>query len=116
MTEPYENVLRKSLDTADRHQKLGKVSKLTMFLAIGFIVVGELNIVPAMIYMRTMDKYLLFVASFVAGIMFLCGLTAILISTSLRNTQVILRAIQLSSEAAATTGSASAGLSDRREG
>jgi hypothetical protein len=102
MTEAYENVLRKSLDIADRRQKLGKASKLSMFLAIGFIVVGELNIVPAMIYMRTMDKYLLFVASFVALIMFLCGLTAILISISHRNTQTILRSIQLASEGAGT--------------
>jgi hypothetical protein len=114
MTEAYENVLRKSLDIADRRQKLGKASKLTMFLAIFFIVVGELNIVPAMIYMRTMDKYLLFVASFVAGIMFLCGLTTVLISVSLRNTQVILRAIQLSAEAASSAGSASASLSSKQ--
>lgn len=115
MTEAYEDVLRKSLDAADRRQKLSKASKLTMFLAIGFIVVGELNIVPAMIYMRTMDKYLLFVASFVAGIMFLCGLTTVLISVSLRNTQVILRAIQLSAEAAGARAAASAGHTDKQQ-
>ncbi|MGA2216903.1 MAG: hypothetical protein ABSG51_02400 [Terracidiphilus sp.] len=100
MTEAYENVLRKSLDIADRRQKLGKASKLALFLGIGFIVVGELNIVPAIMYMRVMDKYLLFVATFVGAMMFLCGLSALVISISHRNTQTILRAIQLASDAA----------------
>ncbi|MGA9673549.1 MAG: hypothetical protein WBQ94_30440 [Terracidiphilus sp.] len=99
MAEAYENVLRKSLDIADRKQKLGRASKVALFIGIGFIVVGEISIVPAMINMRVMDKYLLYVATVVAGTMFMCGLASILIAISHRNTQLILRAIQLASEA-----------------
>jgi hypothetical protein len=113
MTEAYENVLRKSLDIADRKQRLGKASKLALFLGIGFIVVGELNIVPAMMYMRVMDKYVLFVASFVAATMFACGLVSILISVAHKNTQTILRAIQLAADAAGTAPALPEGLNKR---
>jgi len=117
MTEAYENVLRKSLDIADRKQKMGKASRLALILGIAFIVVGEINIVPAMVYMRVMDKYLLYVVTFVAATMFMCGLASILIAVAHKNTQLILRAIQLASETAGpAAASAVSGSIGKREG
>jgi hypothetical protein len=117
MVEAYENVLRKSLDIADRNRKMGKASRLALILGIAFIVVGEVNIVPAMIYMRVMDKYLLYVVTFVAGTMFLCGLASILVAVSHKNTQIILRAIQLASDTGGTApASPHSGTLDKREG
>jgi uncharacterized membrane protein HdeD (DUF308 family) len=106
MAEPYEDVLRKSLDIADRRQKLSKAAKLSLILGIAFLVLGEVIIVPAMMNLKAIDKdYGLYIVTFVAAAMFVSGLAAMIIAVSLRNTQAILHAIQLASEAAGTASS-----------
>jgi hypothetical protein len=88
MTEAYENVLRKSLDIADRRQKLGKASKLSLILGIAFLFVGEVIIVPAMMNLRAIDKgYSIYVVTVVAGALFIAGLALVVIAVSHRNTQ-----------------------------
>jgi hypothetical protein len=107
MTEAYENVLRKSLDIADRRKKLGKASILSLILGIAFLLVGEVIIVPAMMNLRAIDKnYGLYVVTVVAGALFMTGLALLVIAVSHRNTVTILRAIQLVSDDAGTTAAA----------
>ncbi|MGA2649482.1 MAG: hypothetical protein ABSF28_03115 [Terracidiphilus sp.] len=116
MTEAYENVLRKSLDIADRRQKLGKASKLSLILGIAFLFVGEVIIVPAMMNLRAIDKgYSIYVVTVVAGALFIAGLALVVIAVSHRNTLLILRAIQLASETPETAVAASVGLSGKRD-
>ena len=118
MAEAYENVLRKSLDMADRKQKMDKASRLALILGVAFLVVGEIIIVPAMMNLKAIDKgYGLYIVTFVAAAMFISGLAAMIIAVSLRNTQLILRAIQLASEAAGpAAASALSGSIGKREG
>jgi protein-S-isoprenylcysteine O-methyltransferase Ste14 len=100
MAEAHETVLRKSLDEADRRRRLSKAS---LIIGIVFLAAAELGIVPAFAHLRAIDNEFLYAAIIVvAGAIFISGLALIIIAVSHRNTQLILRAIQLASEAAGT--------------
>jgi hypothetical protein len=118
MAEPYEDVLRKSLDIADRRKKLGKASKLSLIVGIAFLFVGEVIIVPAMMNLRAIDKdYGIYVVTVVAGVFFIAGLALFVVAVSHRNTVTILRAIALLSESSAEKEFTQppAGTSDKQE-
>jgi uncharacterized membrane protein HdeD (DUF308 family) len=113
MAEAYETVLRKSLDMADRRQKLSKRWRLSLIVGIALIAAGEIAIAPPFAHMRAIDNNVIYVATIVVGGgLFMGGLALIVIAVSYRNTQLILRAIQLASEAAGTRSEpASSGMS-----
>ncbi|MGD0903875.1 MAG: hypothetical protein ABR924_13130 [Terracidiphilus sp.] len=109
MTEAYETILRKSLDSVDRRQKWMKI------IAVVFIVLGGGNAALGMINLQ--DMRLLYIATFVGLVVWTGGLAIATIGVSNRNAQLILQAITLVSEA---NGDASARPSretpGRREG
>lgn len=100
MTEAYESVLRKALDSADRRGKLVK-----WFKAIGlvFIVLGAVSIWGGMENVRELRPDILYIATCAGMVLFFTGLFVCNIAISVRNTQLILRAVSLVSSA---TGSA----------
>jgi hypothetical protein len=91
MTEAYEAVLRKSLDSVDRRQKWMKI------IAVVFIVLGGGNAALAMINLQ--DMRLLYIATFVGLVLWTGGLAVAILGVSGRNAQLILQAIALISEA-----------------
>jgi hypothetical protein len=95
MTETYESILRKSLDSVDRRQKWMKI------LAAAFIALGGGNVALAMIYLQ--DLRMLYIATFVGLILWTGGLAIAILGVSNRNAQLVLRAITLVSEAAGNT-------------
>ncbi|MGA9069122.1 MAG: hypothetical protein WB424_02635 [Terracidiphilus sp.] len=91
MTEAYEAVLRKSLDTVDRRQRWMKI------IAVVFIILGGGNVALAMIYLQ--DLKMLYIATFVGLILWTGGLAVAVLGVSNRNAQLLLQAIALLSEA-----------------
>jgi hypothetical protein len=91
MTEAYEAILRKSLDSVDRRQKWMKI------IAVVFIVLGGGNAALAMINLQ--DLRLLYIATFVGLVVWTGGLAIATIGVSNRNAQLVLQAIALVSEA-----------------
>jgi hypothetical protein len=91
MAENYESTLRKSLDSVDRQRKWMKI------IAVIFIVLGGGNVALAMIYLQ--DLKMLYIATFVGLILWTGGLAIAILGVSNRNTQLILQAIALVSEA-----------------
>ena len=110
MTEAYEVVLRKSLDSVDRRQKKMKI------IAIVFIVLAAASSALAMINLT--DMRLLYIATFVGMTWWTCGLAVAILGNSNRNAQLTLRAIALLSESVAEKGSAqpAAGNSGKQQG
>jgi hypothetical protein len=95
MTEAYEAVLRKSLDTVDRRQRWMKM------IAVVFIILGGGNVALAMIYLQ--DLKMLYIATFVGLILWTGGLAVAVLGVSNRNAQLVLQAIALLSEASKKT-------------
>jgi hypothetical protein len=91
MTEAYEAILRKSLDSVDRRQKWMKI------IAVVFIVLGGGNAALAMINLQ--DLRLLYIATFVGLVVWTGGLAVAILGVSNRNAQLVLQAIALVSEA-----------------
>jgi hypothetical protein len=91
VTEAYENLLRKSLDSVDRRQKWFKI------IAIVFIVLGCGNAAMAMIYIQ--DMRLLYIATFAGLIWWTGGLAVAILGVTNRNTWLILRALALNARA-----------------
>jgi uncharacterized membrane protein len=87
MTEPSENILRKTLDAVDRRQRWMKV------LAVAFFVLGGGNTALAMVNLQ--DMRLLYIATFVGMVLWTGGLALAIMSVSYRNARLILRAIML---------------------
>jgi hypothetical protein len=91
MTEAYESILRKSLDSVDRRQKWMKV------VAVVMIVLGCANVAFAMASLQ--DMRLLYIATFVGLIFWTGGLAVAILGVSNRNAQLVLRALALVLEA-----------------
>jgi hypothetical protein len=102
MTEPRENILRKSLDAVDRRQRWMKI------IAVAFFVLGGGNIALAFIYLQEMR--LLYIATFVGLVLWTGGLAIAIMGVSYKNARLILRAITLLSE-----GSGNANLRHEHE-
>jgi hypothetical protein len=109
MTEAYEVVLRKSLDSVDRRQKKMKI------IAIVFIVLAAASSALAMINLT--DMRLLYIATFVGMTWWTCGLAVAILANSNRNAQLTLRSIALLSESVAQKESAQSTpeTSDRKQ-
>jgi hypothetical protein len=91
MTEPSENILRKSLDSVDRRQRWIKT------ISVAFVVLGSANTALAMIYLQ--DMRLLYIATFVGLVLWTGGLALAVMAVSYRNARLILRAVALLSDA-----------------
>ena len=109
MTEAYEVVLRKSLDSVDRRQKWMKI------IAVVFIVLAAASSALAMINLT--DMRLLYIATFVGMTWWTCGLAVAILANSNRNAQLTLRSIALLSESVAQKESAQSTpeTSDRKQ-
>jgi len=109
MTEAYEAVLRKSLDSVDRRQKKMKI------IAVVFIVLAAASSALAMINLT--DMRLLYIATFVGMTWWTCGLAVAILANSNRNAQLTLRSIALLSESVAQKESAQSTpeTSDRKQ-
>ncbi|MGA2672317.1 MAG: hypothetical protein ABSE99_03735 [Terracidiphilus sp.] len=109
MTEAYEKILRKSLDSVDRRQKWMKI------IAVAMIVLACVNAGLGMANLH--DMRLLYIVTYVGLVFWTGGLAVAILGVSGRNAQLILRAIALISE---QNGDASAppvrGTLDQREG
>jgi hypothetical protein len=105
MTEAYESVLRKSLDSVDRRQRWMKT------IAVVMIVFACTSARLGMVYLQ--DMRLLYILTYVGLALWTGGLAVAILGVSGRNTQLILRAIALISE---TNGDASADPSGKTNG
>jgi len=109
MTEAYETVLRKSLDSVDRRQKWMKI------VAIVMIVFACANAALGMVYLQ--DMRMLYIVTYVGLTLWIGGLAVAILGVSGRNAQLILQAIALISEANGNpSAQPSRGDLDKREG
>jgi len=109
MTEAYEAVLRKSLDSVDRRQKRMKIIAIAMVVfACASAALGVVNL---------QDMRLLYIVTYMGLVFWTGGLAVAILGVSGRNAQLILQAIALVSEA---NGNAAAhpsrGILDKQEG
>jgi len=91
MTEAYEAVLRKSLDSVDRRQRWMKI------IAIVMVVFACASAALGMVYLQ--DMRLLYIATYVGLTWWTGGLAVAILGVSNRNAQLVLQAIALVSEA-----------------
>ena len=109
MTEAYEAVLRKSLDSVDRRQKWMKI------IAVVMIVLACANAALGMVYLQ--DMRMLYIVTYVGLTLWIGGLAVAILGVSGRNAQLILQAIALISEANGNAAAGSSGgTADKREG
>jgi hypothetical protein len=109
MTEAYESVLRKSLDSVDRRQKRMKIIAIAMVVfACASAALGVANL---------QDMRLLYIVTYMGLVFWTGGLAVAILGVSGRNAQLILQAIALVSEANGNAAAGtSRGTSGKREG
>ena len=109
LTEAYEAVLRKSLDSVDRRQKRMKIIAIAMVVfACASAALGVANL---------QDMRLLYIVTYMGLVFWTGGLAVAILGVSGRNAQLILQAIALVSEANGNAAAGtSRGTSGKREG